>query len=432
MANKSSGDSAKSSSRPSRQALFQPPQKSLRRGYELVSPTSTDPPLSLAGIRVLFEEYLDPVKKELDSIQKSLQDATTKLGKVSDLEKACSGLKADNQILKSKLDKAEDKSHLLEERLISLESVSRRNNLKFILMKKGNLTSWPHKDCESIVLEMCDKWNLDLPKNCIERAYKLRGRQSDSPIIVKFLSFKDKLQVIRQKHRFRECGILVVEDFPMEVAQRRRLFAPVLTAAYKSGHKAHLSMDKLILDSKSYTVSDLDKLPQELQPNNLYTTTKGSTTAFYTLHSKLSNHHPCSFDVDGTTFKSVEQYFMFKKAALFGDNVTAQQVLKTSDPSVAKSLGKKIHNFDMDIWRNSRDEYMRKAIHAKFSQDSSNLANFLIQTGDATLVEANPHDSYWGAGLSLTDDKLWDPSKWKGSNILGRMLCELREKIKHN
>ena len=106
MANKSSGDSAKSSSRPSRQALFQPHQKSLRQGYDLVLLTSPDPLLSLAGIHVLSEEYLDPVEKELDSIQKSLQDATTKLGKV--FEKACSGLKAENQILKRKLQKADN------------------------------------------------------------------------------------------------------------------------------------------------------------------------------------------------------------------------------------------------------------------------------------------------------------------------------------
>ena len=188
---------------------------------------------------------------------------------------------------------------------------SRSNNLKFVLMKKGKSISWPDKDCESIILDMCNRYNLNLPENCIERAHKLRGA-SDSPIIATFLSFKNKLKVIRQKQKFRESGKLVVEDFPVEVIQHRKMFSPVLTAAYRSNHKAHLSVDKLILDGKPYTVDDLDKLPQELQLNNLSTITKGGITTFYTLHSKLSNHHPCSFN---TAFQSVEQFFMLKKPA---------------------------------------------------------------------------------------------------------------------
>ena len=329
--------------------------------------------------------------------------------------------------LKSNLKQMQDKCQILEDRLVSTETVSRRNNLKFVLMKKGKSISWPDKDCESIILDMCNRYNLNLPENCIERAHKLRGAR-DSPIIARFLSFKDKLKVIRQKQKFRESGILVVEDFPVEVIQRRKMFSPVLTAAYRSNHKAHLSVDKLILDGKPYTVGDLDKLPQELQPNNLSTITKGGITAFYTLHSKLSNHHPCSFDIDGTTFQSVEQFFMFKKASLFGDDVTAEKILKTTDPAVAKSLGKKIHNFNMDLWRNARND-MRTALHAKFTQNCE-LLDFLEKTGDATLVEASPYDNYWGAGFSLSDNQLWDPSKWRGSNTLGKMLSELRESIK--
>ena len=422
-------ETSTSLSRSTREAVFQPPHKTQRRGYEFVSPTSPDAALSLASIRVLFEEYLDPVRSELDSIRGSLQTATSKLDEIAVLSERCTQLQAENMTLKSKLKQTQDKCQTLEDRLVSMETVSRRNNLKFVLMKKGKSVSWPDKDCESIILDMCNRYNLNLSENSIERAHKLRTAQRDSPIIARFLSFKDKLKVIRQKQKFRESGILVVEDFPVEVIQCRKMFSPVLTAAYRSNHKAHLSVDKLILDGKPYTVDDLDKLPQELQPNNLSTITKGGITAFYTLHSKLSNHYPCSFSIDGTAFQSVEQFFMFKKASLFGDDITAEKILKTPDPAAAKSLGKKIHNFNMDLWRNSRDDYMRTALHAKFTQNHE-LLDFLEKTGDATLVEASPHDNYWGAGLSLSDSQIWDPSKWRGLNFLGKMLRELRENIK--
>ena len=385
--------------------------------------------ISLASIRVLFEEYFDPVKSELDSIRESSQIATSKFDEITDLSEKCSQLKAENLILQSKLQKAEIKCQNVEERLISLESVSRRNNLKFVLMKRGNLKTWPNKDCESVILDMCNSYNLNLQENSIERAHRLRNTQPDSPIIAKFLSYRDKLQVIRLKQKFREAGVLVTEDFPAEVIQRRRLFSSVITAAYKSKYKAHLSFDKLIVDSKVYTTNDLDKLPENLQPSNLCTVTKDGITAFYTSHSKLSNHHPCLFTVDDTTFKSVEQFYMFKKATLFNDDVTAQKILQSDDPVVANSLGKRVHNFDRDVWRKSRDHYMQTALHAKFSQNSE-LSDFLRNTGEAMLVEASPHDKYWGAGYSLDDDEIWDPSKWKGLNTLGKMLCDIRDNIK--
>ena len=272
---------------------------------------------------------------------------------------------------------------------------------------------------------------MNLSINAIERAHKLHGGKRDSPIIAKFLSFRDKLLVIRQKQKFRQSGVLVVEDFPVEVTQRRKMFSPVLTAAYKSNRKAHLSVDKLIFEGKPYTVNELDKLPRDLQPNNLSTITREGITAFYTLHSKLSNHHPCTFNIDGTTYKSVEQYYMFKKATLFGDEIAAQKILKSADPAVAKSVGRKINNFDQDVWHHSRDGFMRTAIHAKFTQNSE-LCEFLQNTGDAILVEASPYDNYWGAGHSFADSQLWDPSQWKGSNMLGTLLSELREIIKQS
>ena len=72
---------------------------------------------------------------------------------------------------------------------------------------------------------------------------------------------------------------------------------------------------------------------------------------------------------------------------------------------------------------------MRTALHAKFSQNKE-LAQALISTGNTLLVEASAHNKYWGAGCSLTDNTVWDPSKWSGKNTLGSMLCELRDNLR--
>ena len=119
---------------------------------------------------------------------------------------------------------------------------------------------------------------------------------------------------------------------------------------------------------------------------------------------------------------------MFKKAKYFHDEVTAAAILKSSDPLEAKSLGKKVQNFDAESWKTLRYIYMCTALTAKFTQNEK-LKGFLKATEKKTLIEANAFDKFWGVGLSLGDKNLWDPSKWKGANNLGKLLENVREAI---
>ena len=122
---------------------------------------------------------------------------------------------------------------------------------------------------------------------------------------------------------------------------------------------------------------DLDKLPGELRPSNLCTVTKGNITAFFTSHSKLSNHYHCTFSVNGLTFSSVEQHLMYQKGNHFGDNELAMKILENDDPVSAKSMGTRVQYFKSDEWNSVKDQYMRTGITAKFQQNEE-LANFLI------------------------------------------------------
>ena len=67
--------------------------------------------------------------------------------------------------------------------------------------------------------------------------------------------------------------------------------------------------------------------------------------------------------------------------------------------------------------------------HAKFSQTPS-LKEFLLNTGETTIAEANPHDLIYGTGLGLRDPQVWEKPKWKGSNLLGKALEKVRSSLK--
>ena len=162
--------------------------------------------------------------------------------------------------------------------------------------------------------------------------------------------------------------------------------------------------------------------------STLTTVTKENIIAFYSCFSALSNHYSYKLTTGEGDFTSVEQFYMYQKANHFGDEDSAVAICSTDDPVNTKSLGKNIKGLKAGEWKEVHEQYMQVGISAKFEQ-SPDSAKVLKGTGNSMLVEANPFDSFWGAGVSLASTNLWNPTKWKGSNKLGRMLVELRDSL---
>ena len=66
---------------------------------------------------------------------------------------------------------------------------------------------------------------------------------------------------------------------------------------------------------------------------------------------------------------------------------------------------------------------------AKFQQNPE-LGAYLIKTGDKVLVEASPRDRIWGIGLGAENDKAMNPEHWRGLNLLGFALMEVRHRLR--
>ncbi|MFR7476962.1 NADAR family protein [Frisingicoccus sp.] len=140
----------------------------------------------------------------------------------------------------------------------------------------------------------------------------------------------------------------------------------------------------------------------------------------------LSQWYPCQFEVDGVTYTSAEQYMMAEKAKLFGDEEIRSEILCTSDPRKCKALGRKVRNFDKAVWNKEKEHIVRKGNTKKFLQNSA-LRSFLLSTGDKVLVEASPTDRVWGIGLGKNNSDALDPQKWRGQNLLGFALMNVRD-----
>lgn len=142
----------------------------------------------------------------------------------------------------------------------------------------------------------------------------------------------------------------------------------------------------------------------------------------------LSNWYYSNFIVDGISFISMEQYFMYRKALLFGDLEMGFEILQTVDSSVIKQLGREIRVFDNTVWDAQKENIIYEGLYAKFSQNED-LKNLLLSTKNTLLAECAVKDRIWGIGLSMKDPNRLNPSKWRGQNLLGKLLMKVRENI---
>jgi ribA/ribD-fused uncharacterized protein len=139
----------------------------------------------------------------------------------------------------------------------------------------------------------------------------------------------------------------------------------------------------------------------------------------------LSQWWPAAFTADGRTFATAEHYMMWRKAMLFNDHETAEQILSAPHPHRAKALGRQVHGFDQRIWEQHRYDIVVAGSMAKFGQHND-LRAFLLVTGERVLVEASPTDRIWGIGLAANDERAVDPAAWRGLNLLGFALMRAR------
>lgn len=123
-----------------------------------------------------------------------------------------------------------------------------------------------------------------------------------------------------------------------------------------------------------------------------------------------------------------EQYMMHHKAMIMGDFETAELIMLEKQQYVIKQLGRKVKYFDQKLWDTMKIQVVRNANYLKFKQNKEHK-EALFKTYPKLLVEANPYDSIWGVGLDENNPLIDDENNWKGENLLGKILTEVRDSL---
>jgi hypothetical protein len=145
--------------------------------------------------------------------------------------------------------------------------------------------------------------------------------------------------------------------------------------------------------------------------------------------SCLSQWFPSPFELDGVRYPTAEHAMMAAKARLFRDHAALARIVEAPGPAEAKRIGREVRGYDDARWSAARFDAVVEANVAKFSQ-AAPLGDFLLGTGERILVEASPRDAIWGIGIGASHADASDPRRWRGQNLLGFALVEVRERLR--
>lgn len=364
-----------------------------------------------------FENSVKYAMASLDSMTKTVQPLQHK---VKSLEQQVNALRRENGHLQQ--------AHKTQgKRIAELEAKSKLCNLLFKNVKQEG----QREDCKKMIYTIIrNQLEVDIDHIEIQACYRLPVQgNAQKPILVVFQTPEQRMQVWSERKRLAGTILQLAEDLPLEHRLERQQLYPVYRQAKEMQLKAYLNGNKLQIENRHYTVSNLHKLPHpELLPENIATRRYGVVTAFFTAASPFSNFYPSQIELQGKTFLNVEQYFQYQKAVVNRDETKAKQILDCESPNECKAIGNKVHILNGEQWANQAITTMKEGCTAKFTQNLS-LKQKLISTGEQRIAEASL-DKFWGTGLVLRNPNNSNPDNWEGLNHLGKILEGIRVDLK--
>lgn len=102
-----------------------------------------------------------------------------------------------------------------------------------------------------------------------------------------------------------------------------------------------------------------------------------------------------------------------------------RMILNEGSPMTAKMRSKPYRKDSRPDWDDVRVKVMKWCLRVKLIHNWHKFSKLLLSTGDCPIVEDSRKDSYWGA-MPQDDDTL------NGQNVLGRLLMDLRKKLRED
>lgn len=198
---------------------------------------------------------VDVLKGEVFDLQQDNQQLKTQLGQCKKREEE----------MQRRIDETAFTAKLAAERSNRNEQYSRRNNIKILFVGETSNTFESAEESEKKALTVFhDKLGLrNINADHIEAAHRVGVKQAGRirPLLVRFLSRKTKFDVIKNRRKLKNSGIVIVEDLTKSIYTlfRNASDHPGTLRAWTSDGKIFVQ-DMNFKTHKIETTSDLSKL----------------------------------------------------------------------------------------------------------------------------------------------------------------------------
>lgn len=380
--------------------------------------------LNLASIPLMTtRDLIEGIARDMITLKHSVKYND---GEIGDLKKRMTSAEKKAESQEAKINTLQNEVEKLKKAQVESQAYSMRPNLIFEhvpVSMNENLTEKIHNILEEN-MKIVDGARVNF-----ERIHRMGqgARGKPPPVIVRFHNYSDRARVWKAKRVLHETGsdIFVREQYPAIMEENRRKLMPVYQSARESYKGAYMVRDKVFVKGRQYTVDNINELKKMLPESgdNIGIKMVNNVSAFLGFQCALSNFYCCSFQHGGATWNCVEQGYQAARAKYLGRDDIASAIRQMNDPREMKSATRNLDDKDW-LQTGTAKKEMFDLVLAKFSQCTT-PQRVLLKHGGRTIVEASPHDKYWGIGLSKASRSLGDPSTYKGSNTMGDILTKV-------
>ena len=118
----------------------------------------------------------------------------------------------------------------------------------------------------------------------------------------------------------------------------------------KYHRRYRLEGDTLVIKGVSYTVNDINKLPNDLSGENISSISDRESYRFYGRLHPFSNFYQAPFKFQGSDYHSSEQMIQHLKATYFDDEETVDQIMYSDNTLDCKRLARNISDYNHEDW----------------------------------------------------------------------------------
>lgn len=190
-------------------------------------------------------------------LMKTIEEANKK--QTEEIKAEIESLKQTIKEEASKRNKLELKYEELKSKYEHLEKSLRKNNIIIFGLKKNKEESL----VDFTVALLNKNLNISLTANDINDIYTIGKRENNKPIIVKFVSYLKKQEVLKNCYKLKDINknkttkIYIAEELSVEERKTNKILIQHLKAAKTQKLNAYIKGDKLYINNEVYTAQQL-------------------------------------------------------------------------------------------------------------------------------------------------------------------------------